>query len=153
MTLERATTGDERPIREENMDLARLGFDKWFEDRIGNLRQPGQSIARVTAVDRGAFLVRDDRGEVIAELAGKVRFSTESISDLPCVGDWVCRATCLGRPGHYPGGSPRRRSLLRRKCPGKAGRFSDDRGQHRRGLYRFKGVDTILTSLDSTVTS
>ncbi|MEN6451353.1 MAG: ribosome small subunit-dependent GTPase A [Thermoguttaceae bacterium] len=107
-------------MREENMDLASLGFDTWFEDRIGDLQQPGQSIARIAAVDRGAFLVRDNRGEVIAELAGKVRFSTESISDLPCVGDWVCvEQHVSGGPAIIQAVLPRR-SLLRRKCPGKA---------------------------------
>lgn len=101
------------------MDLAKLGFDKWFEDRIGNLQQPGQSIARVTAVDRDAFLVRDDRGESIAELAGKVRFSTESASDLPCVGDWVCvERHASGGPAIIQAVLPRR-SFLRRKSPGK----------------------------------
>ncbi len=119
MTLERATTGDERPIREENMDLARLGFDKWFEDRIGNIQQSGQSIARVTAVDRGAFLVRVAQGEVVAELAGKVRFATESTVDLPCVGDWVCvERHASGGPAIIQAVFPRK-SFLRRKCPGK----------------------------------
>ena len=32
----------------------------------------------------------DERGEAVAEPAGKVRFSTESAVDLPCVGDRVC---------------------------------------------------------------
>lgn len=101
------------------MDLAKLGFDKWFEDRIGNLQQPGQSIARVTAVDRDAFLVRDDRGESIAELAGKVRFATESTVDLPCVGDWVCiERHATGGPAIIQAVLPRK-SFLRRKSPGK----------------------------------
>jgi len=102
------------------MDLARLGFDNWFEDRLGDTQQPGQSIARVTAVDRGAFLVRDAQGEAVAQLAGKVRFATESTADLPCVGDWVCvERHASGGPAIIQGILPRR-SFLRRKCPGKA---------------------------------
>lgn len=102
------------------MTLAKLGFGKWFEDRIGDLQQPGQSIARVTAVDRGAFLVRDDRGEALAELAGRVRFSTESAIDLPCVGDWVCvEQHASGGPAIIQAVLPRK-SCLRRKSPGKA---------------------------------
>jgi ribosome biogenesis GTPase / thiamine phosphate phosphatase len=101
------------------MDLGKLGFDKWFEDRIGDLQQPGQSIARVTAVDRGAFLVRDERGETVAELAGKVRFSIESVIDLPCVGDWVCvERHASGGPAIIQAVLPRK-SFLRRKSPGK----------------------------------
>lgn len=102
------------------MDLDRLGFDRWFEDHIGDLRQSGQSIARVTAVDRGSFLVRDGEGEAIAELAGKARFSTESAVDLPCVGDWVCvERHASGGPAIIKVVLPRK-SFLRRKCPGKA---------------------------------
>jgi ribosome biogenesis GTPase / thiamine phosphate phosphatase len=102
-----------------NMDLERLGFDRWFEDCAGDLVQPGQSIARVTAVDRGAFLVRDEHGETIAELAGKVRYSTESAVDLPCVGDWVCvQRHGSGGPAIIHAVLPRR-SFLRRKCSGK----------------------------------
>jgi ribosome biogenesis GTPase / thiamine phosphate phosphatase len=105
------------------MDLDRLGFDPWFEDRIGDLQQPGQSIARITAVDRDAFLVRDNRGESIAELAGKLRFTTESAADLPCVGDWVCvEQHATGGPAIIQAVLPRR-SFLRRKCPGKAVEF------------------------------
>jgi ribosome biogenesis GTPase len=32
-------------------------------------------VARVMTVDRGAFVVRNERGETCAELAGKCRFS------------------------------------------------------------------------------
>ncbi len=102
------------------MDLDRLGFDKWFEDRVGDLQQPGQCIARITAVDRGAFLVRNERGETVAELAGKLRFATESAGELPCVGDWVCvQFHDSGGPAIVHAVLPRR-SFLRRKCPGKA---------------------------------
>lgn len=105
------------------MGLDQLGFDKWFEERIGDLLQPGQRIARVTAVDRDAFLVRDNRGESIAELAGKVRFSTESAVDLPCVGDWVCvEQHATGGPAIIQAVLPRK-SFLRRKSPGKAADF------------------------------
>jgi ribosome biogenesis GTPase len=83
------------------------------------LLQPGQSLARVTAVDRGAFLVRTQDAEAYAELAGKFRFAVEAAIDLPCVGDWVC-VQC------HPSGGPAiihsvipRKSFLRRKCPGK----------------------------------
>ena len=66
-----------------------MGFDQWFEERGGELCPDGQSIARVSAVDRGAFLVRNEKREVPAELAGKFYFHVDSPSDFPCVGDWV----------------------------------------------------------------
>ncbi len=100
------------------MELTDLGFDHWVEERSAPLLQPGQSLARVTAVDRGAFLVRTCDGEVHAELAGKYRFDVESASDMPCVGDWVCvQGLGSGGPAKIHGIVPRR-TFLRRKRPG-----------------------------------
>jgi hypothetical protein len=67
------------------MNLSALGFDQWFEARIGELNQAGRGIARVSAVDRGSYLIRNETGEVPAELAGKFSFQVESPVDLPCV--------------------------------------------------------------------
>lgn len=97
-----------------------LGYDGWFEERAATLLQPGQNVARVLAVDRGAFLVRTREAEAHAELAGKFRFAVESALDLPCVGDWVCAQ------GHASGGRAiihsvvPRKTFLRRKSPGKS---------------------------------
>lgn len=105
------------------MDLADLGFEKWFEDQAAAVLQPGHSIARVTAVDRDAFLVRNQDAEMYAELAGRFRFTIQSAIDLPCVGDWVCVKCCAsGGPAIIHGVIPRR-TYLRRKCPGKTVEF------------------------------
>ena len=101
------------------MGLTDLGFDGWFEKHSASLLQPGHRIARVTAVDRGAFLVRNQDAEMYAELAGKFRFSVEATIDLPCVGDWVCvQSHTSGGPAIIHGVLPRK-TFLRRKCPGK----------------------------------
>ena len=71
------------------MKLSDMGFDQWFQSHAGSLRQEGWDIARVSAVDRGSYLVRNETREVPAELAGKFYFQTGSPIDLPCVGDWV----------------------------------------------------------------
>ncbi len=101
------------------MKLSDLGCDHWFEEHAGNLLQREQNIARVTAVDRGACLVRNEHEEIPAELAGKFRFSAQSTLDLPCVGDWVCVQ-------YHNSGSTAvihevlpRKTFLRRKCAGK----------------------------------
>ena len=102
------------------MELASLGFDGWFEERAAPFRQEGYAIARVTAVDRDAFLVRNQLGELQAELAGRLRFTVQSAVDLPCVGDWVCvRLTPPGGPAIIHGVLPRK-TFLRRKRPGKS---------------------------------
>ena len=101
------------------MQLTDLGFDDWFEQRSTTLLQPGCGIARVTAVDRDAFLVRNQDVENYAELAGKFRFAVEDVGDLPCVGDWVCvQRHALGGPAIIHRVLPRK-TFLRRKCPGK----------------------------------
>jgi ribosome biogenesis GTPase len=102
------------------MNLNDLGFDAWFEERSASLLQKGQGLARVMAVDRGAFLVRNQDGETHAELAGKFRFTIESALDRPCVGDWVC-VQCLGSGGPAVIHSVvPRKTFLRRKSPGKS---------------------------------
>jgi ribosome biogenesis GTPase / thiamine phosphate phosphatase len=71
------------------MNLIDLGFDKWFEEHVIYWRQEGHRIARISAVDRGSYLIRNQIREVPAELAGKFYFQVDSSVDLPCVGDWV----------------------------------------------------------------
>jgi ribosome biogenesis GTPase / thiamine phosphate phosphatase len=101
------------------MDLTALGCDRWFEERAADLLRPGQSLARVTAVDRGAFLAHGRSGEVRAKLAGRLRFSVASAGDLPCVGDWVCiQERESGGPAIIHAVLPRK-TFLRRKAAGR----------------------------------
>ena len=71
------------------MKLSNLGFDQWFEAHITPFHEDDRSIARVSAVDRGSYLIINESGEVPAELTGKFSYQIESSLDLPCVGDWV----------------------------------------------------------------
>jgi ribosome biogenesis GTPase len=101
------------------MELVELGFDAWFLERATALHQPEHHVARVTAVDRGGGLLRDEKGEVPFEVSGRLRFSARSPADLPCVGDWVLAHY------HNDGASAiiqsvlPRKTFLRRKCAGK----------------------------------
>ncbi len=70
------------------MKLRDLGFDEWFEGHAAECGQGG-CAARVSAVDRGSYLVRDEAREIPAELSGRLSYRIESPADLPCVGDWV----------------------------------------------------------------
>jgi ribosome biogenesis GTPase len=71
------------------MKLSEIGFDQWFQAHVDDLHQEGRNIARISAVDRGSYLIRNQTKDVPAELAGKFYFQVESSVDLPCVGDWV----------------------------------------------------------------
>lgn len=102
------------------MKLSDLGFDGWFEARAEELRGEGRSFARVATVDRGSYLVRNERGEVPAVLAGKLSFRAASAADLPCVGDWVAAEYHDGGDAAVILGVLPRRTFLRRKCAGEA---------------------------------
>lgn len=79
---------------------------------------PGESIARVTAVDRDQYMVRNPENEVPAKLTGRAIYSSESPVDLPCVGDWVCvRYHDSGAHASILDVLPRK-SFLRRRKPG-----------------------------------
>lgn len=78
----------------------------------------GDSLARVTAVDRDQYLIRNAQSEVPAKLTGRTLYSSESPVDLPCVGDWVCvRYHDHGAHASIINVLPRK-SFLRRKSPG-----------------------------------
>lgn len=103
----------------DRMTLLDLGLDhRWASDAAERCG-PDSSIARVTAVDRGRYLVRGEADDVPAELTGRFLHLAASAVELPCVGDWVCV--------QYRDGGARasihhvlpRRSFLRRKSAGR----------------------------------
>jgi len=98
---------------------ADLGFDSWFADRTEGLAQPDLVPARVTVVDRGRCRVRNQVGEVQAEVTGKLLYDADSSIALPVVGDWVLAQyhndnTLAIVHRIYP-----RKSMLQRKTAGK----------------------------------
>lgn len=103
----------------QHLELKELGFDDWFREKQEEVRELECSAARVTAVDRARYLVRNEHGEVPAEATGKLLYSAESSVDLPCVGDWVYvqyhNANTLAIiHARFP-----RKSVLQRKSAGK----------------------------------
>ena len=102
-----------------DMELKDLGFDDWFQHKQAESERSHCSAARVTALDRDNYLVRNESGEVLAELAGRFVFSTESSIDFPTVGDWAFvqyhnSDTLAIIEDLFP-----RKSVLRRKAAGK----------------------------------
>jgi ribosome biogenesis GTPase len=100
------------------MKIRDLGFDQWFEAHSTEFRQEGCSFARISAVDRGSYLIKNESREVPAELTGKLSYQIESSVDLPCVGDWVTanyynNDTAAIIHLVFP-----RKTFLRRKTPG-----------------------------------
>ena len=100
------------------MKLSDIGFDQWFQEHVSDLRQVGHGVARISAVDRGSYLIRNELGEIPAELAGKFYFKVESSVDLPCVGDWVTVQYHNDDAAAIIHGVFPRKTFLRRKSAG-----------------------------------
>lgn len=101
------------------MKLSDLGFDPWFESHADEFILEGCDFARISAVDRGSYLLKNESGDVPAELSGRLAHQTASRLDLPCVGDWVTashheRDTAAIIHRVFP-----RKTFLRRKTAGK----------------------------------
>jgi ribosome biogenesis GTPase len=101
------------------MKLKDLGFADWFQERLRESRQPEYSLARVIAVNKDNYIIRNEEEEIPAELTGKLMYGAESNLDLPTVGDWVYvqyfnKNTFAIIHEIFP-----RKSLLRRKVAGK----------------------------------
>ena len=101
------------------MELKTLGFDQWFQNKRAESQKSDCDVARVTAVHRDSYLVRNEDCEVIAELAGSFVYSTESSIDLPSVGDWALVQYHNADTFAIIHGLLPRKSFLRRKTPGK----------------------------------
>src|SRR5512137_2317942 len=101
------------------MELITLGFDQWFKDKRSEAQRPDCAVARVTAVHRDSYLVRNEANEVLAELAGNFAYTAESSMDLPAVGDWALVQFHNADTFAIIHGLLPRRSFLRRKTPGK----------------------------------
>ena len=101
------------------MKLADLGLDDGWASEAAKRCGPGSSIARVTAVDRGRYLIRGEAEEVPAELTGKFLHLAESVIDVPCVGDWVCVQYRDGGAQASIHHVLPRRSFLRRRAAGR----------------------------------
>ena len=101
------------------MDLTDLGFNYWFKEIVKKTQQSEYSIARVIAVNKDNYIIRNKEAEIQAEITGKVLFGAESNLNLPAVGDWVYvqyfnENTCAIIHEILP-----RKSLLKRKVAGR----------------------------------
>jgi ribosome biogenesis GTPase len=66
-----------------------LGFDSWFSEKLDTTKSVDFQPARIVAVHKDSYLIRKNKNEIFAELAGKLLFQAQSSLDYPTVGDWV----------------------------------------------------------------
>jgi ribosome biogenesis GTPase len=65
-----------------------LGWDAFFQER--QLREYAHcTVGRVLAENKTNYLVADDKGELLAEVSGRLLYETDEHEHLPKVGDWV----------------------------------------------------------------
>ncbi len=103
--------------------LEKLGYDEWIQSNSKEYIKDNFKIARVIKVNKNNYNVSNGSNEMFAELSGKFLFNIESSVDYPTVGDWVV-VQCFDDDSlaiiHHV--LPRK-SLLKRKDPGKAVEF------------------------------
>lgn len=99
--------------------IERLGFDDGYRDAIDPAHAAGHAIARVVAIHKDSYTISDGRTETLAELVGRLRFSARSPLDFPAVGDWVLADFFEPADIAIIHGIVPRRTLLKRKTPGK----------------------------------
>jgi ribosome biogenesis GTPase len=99
--------------------LETLGYDEWFRDAGSDYIEGDFSSARVVEVNKGSFRVADGQHEMPAELSGKFMFATENNTDFPTVGDWVVIQALDNYSLAIIHNVLPRKTLLKRKEPGK----------------------------------
>ncbi len=101
------------------MELYGLGFNEWFVQRLNEYGKTDYRLARITSVNKGSYLVRNEVGEVISELAGEFIFSAESSLQYPVVGDWAFVKYYNANTLAIISDLLPRKTILRRKAAGK----------------------------------
>ncbi len=96
-----------------------LGFGKWFQDNVDPVDLDSFDIARVIAVHKDSYILNNGENDAFAELIGKMLFSAASPIDFPAVGDWVLATFYDKDTFSIIHNVLPRKSLLKRKTPGK----------------------------------
>jgi ribosome biogenesis GTPase len=73
----------------DRIQLQRYGWNDFFEANFNTLAEPDFVPGRIALEYNQFFRVHTDSGELLAEIAGKLKHEATKRSDLPAVGDWV----------------------------------------------------------------
>ncbi len=101
------------------MNIEQLGFNKWFFDQIDPTKLIDHQIARVITVNKDSYTIDNGKGEVSAEVTGKLLFSADSPLDYPATGDWVFAKYFDNDSFAIISEIVPRKSILKRKTSGK----------------------------------
>ena len=106
-------------MKNVSMKIEQLGFNKWFFNEIDPTKLIDHQIARVTTVNKDSYTIDNGKGEVSAEVTGKLLFSAESPLDYPATGDWVFAQYFDNDSFAIISEIVPRKSILKRKTSGK----------------------------------
>ena len=70
-------------------NLKLYGWNEYFEAFFSEFASDGYSPARIAVEHRNYYLVYSESGELTAEKSGKLFYASDTVKDLPAVGDWV----------------------------------------------------------------
>lgn len=76
------------------MTLEDLGFNEDFERYREENDLMGFEVGRISQEHKERYIVKTADGEYEAEVTGNLRYTAESRSDFPAVGDWVAISVC-----------------------------------------------------------
>lgn len=96
--------------------LKDFGWNEFHQHNYALSHNHGERVGRVVSVQGFKHHLATEKGELEAELAGRLLYGTEA-EDLPKVGDWVCYLD-YGQSGYIIERLPRQ-NMLSRKTPGK----------------------------------
>ncbi len=99
--------------------IIQLGFNNWFFDRIDPTKLIDHQIARVITVHKDRYTINNGKGDVSAEVTGKLMFSADSSLDYPATGDWVIAQYYDNNSFAIISEIVTRKSVLKRKTSGK----------------------------------
>ncbi|HPG29903.1 MAG TPA: ribosome small subunit-dependent GTPase A [bacterium] len=103
----------------EFKNLENLGFCGEIRNSAEGRIKEGFSPARVIEVNKNSYTVSDGSYEMIAELTGKLLYDAETPEVLPTVGDWVKIQSLNDNSLAIVHSVLPRKTLLKRKEPGK----------------------------------
>jgi ribosome biogenesis GTPase / thiamine phosphate phosphatase len=72
-----------------NQQLARYGWNEFFATNFHEFSERGYIAGRVLLEYNQFYRVYTEQGEILAEVAGRLKHETENRAGLPAVGDWV----------------------------------------------------------------
>jgi len=76
-------------VKNLNAHLLEIGYDNFFDTKMGEFGFALNSLARVIAEYKEAYRVKNTNGEYLAKITGKHMFTASKREDYPAVGDWV----------------------------------------------------------------